>query len=158
MQKSRSYINNKFVKILILILLTFIFTIALINIKTKIEIRKYNVIVEGFISIDVDSINEKMDNGDVFLVYIGRSTCPWCRRLVAPLSEIVEEMDIKLYYLNSENTDVNPKMRGFRKEHGIQYVPSILHYENKFNEIDINFVNLGFLKDELEKINFFILK
>ena len=43
---------------------------------------------------------EVRDEGNKFLVYIGRPACPACARLFPTMEEIAEEYDINFYYVN----------------------------------------------------------
>lgn len=62
-------------------------------------------------------VADKIDNKESFVVYVGFSSCPWCRSVIPYVLESAKENDIKdIYYVNvrSDNTRESD-LRGYYK-------------------------------------------
>ena len=63
----------------------------------EIEISEKN----PFVYADLSEINQKMDNGESFLVYFGSNWCPWCRSILPQVIKTATERKIKkIYYVD----------------------------------------------------------
>lgn len=56
------------------------------------------------------------------LLYFGRVTCPWCRRFSRQLAKI----DQKIYYINTEDTDIQPQLQTLRQQYDVPTVPTLI--------------------------------
>lgn len=103
----------------------------------------------NFIKLDVSAINSKIENETPFFLYTGRATCQWCRKMVPILDKIIQEEGITMYYLDSEDTDINKELSSFRAEYKIDTVPSIIYFlsSNEYYSF-----NLNILEANLEEI------
>lgn len=116
------------------------------DLELKKELEKYYTAVLSFNITNVEEINEHISNGDCFYLYVGRSTCEWCRKLAPTLQSVAQNLGIDVYYLDSENSDANPPVKEFREQYSIQEVPAILYFENGNSYligIDITNKNFG---------------
>lgn len=122
-------------------------------IKEKSEIKKYNNSVIGFTKADVKSIKNKLDNNDSFFLYIGRSTCPWCRKLISLLRDLSIKQEIEIFYLDSQDTETNAELKEFRNRYGVKYVPSILFFDKnkEYKKVDFDITVEGFDIKSLEE-------
>lgn len=61
------------------------------------------------------------------IIYIGRKTCPYCRRFVNKLSKVVQEKQYHVYLIDSESEvyDFN-EIQAFRQQFNIPTVPGFL--------------------------------
>lgn len=105
------------------------------NLKYVDDIKKnfvnnYNENTKDFIKVDVKTIEDKIKNNELFLLYTGRGTCPWCVKLAPILNEISSENGILVYYLDSQNTETDLELKNFRELFKIKYVPSIDYFNN----------------------------
>jgi predicted bacteriocin transport accessory protein len=134
-----------------IILISIIFIICIYlgvnRIKEKYEIENYNNYVVDFSKIDIPTIQNKLDNNEPFFLYVGRSTCPWCRKLVPFLHELSINKKIDLFYLDSTNTDTDYELKEFRDYYGIQYVPTVIFFykNNEYEkaQLDITLDNFN---------------
>ncbi len=62
-------------------------------------------------------VNEKIKNKDSFVLYVGFSSCPWCRSVIPYILEEADKHDIdKIYYINlREDGTRNTDLRGYYK-------------------------------------------
>lgn len=110
------------------------------------EYKSYVISASKFIKVDVPNLQSKIDNGEDLLLYTGRITCPYCRKLVPQLATLISNHqlypylnDEKVYYLDSENTDWDSELKNFRNKYGIDTVPSVIYFkDNRYNKINLN--------------------
>ncbi len=56
------------------------------------------------------------------IIYFGRVTCPWCRRL----SRQIAKIDRQIYYINTEDTDINLQLKAIREQYDAPTVPTVI--------------------------------
>ena len=61
--------------------------------------------------------------------FVGRATCPYCRKFAGTLSGVVNETKAHIYFINSEELSELDNLQHFRSEYGIPTVPGFLHTE-----------------------------
>ncbi|MFM0713857.1 hypothetical protein P7J19_06645 [Streptococcus suis] len=66
--------------------------------------------VKSYQAISIDEVEQKIQNEEEFILYIGRETCLYCRDFVPKLTEVVEQSHATIYYLDSES-DSNGKIQ-----------------------------------------------
>lgn len=118
----------------------------------EMELIAYYHSVNTFTTISLEDLNKKLNNNEAFYLYVGRATCPWCRKIAPILSQVAESNHLNIYYLDSEGTNNNPELKKFRKKYNIKTVPAILVFSNKEKYESINFnekENNESLKDQL---------
>lgn len=142
------------ITILLLLFLSFFkFNTYLNAVKLNNEIEKYNNYISNFVKLDVKDIYSKISNNEVFLLYTGRDTCPWCRKLAPILYEFSLKEKINIYYLDSKNTDKDFELKYFRESYDIEFVPSIIFYNknNTHNKIEFDITLKNFDVESLKK-------
>ena len=70
-----------------------------------------------------------MTNEDKTVVYIGRATCPFCRKFASKLSSLANKVDTTIYYVNSEYY-LDDGISAFRKKYNIVTVPGFIVHKN----------------------------
>lgn len=85
--------------------------------------------VKSYQAISIDEVEQKTQNEEEFILYIGRETCPYCRDFVPKLTEAVEQSHTTIYYLDSES-DPTGKIQQFRQSQGLATVPSLTYYKS----------------------------
>jgi len=108
-----------FIIIALFVLIGFIYIYSNDNLKFKFEYELYNNIsydnnkkikVKIPFNNKIEYVKEKdlesvLTSGDR-VVYFGYTTCPWCRNIVTPLIEVINDNNIdKLYYVDVEKVD-----------------------------------------------------
>ena len=63
------------------------------------------------------------------VIYIGRGTCPYCRKFAKKLSSIVPKMDTTIYYVDSSNVS-DTEIDSFREQYDIVTVPGFIVNKN----------------------------
>ncbi len=93
------------------------------------EIMAYIEFSNEFIPVNVNQINEMINRNETFILYTGRVTCQWCRKIVPILYDVQKDNDLVVYYLDSENTKVDEQIQEFRTMYEIESVPSIIKFK-----------------------------
>lgn len=63
------------------------------------------------------------------VVYIGRETCPFCRKFAKKLSGLVPQMHTTVYYIDSSNA-LDTELNIFREQYNIVTVPGFIVSKN----------------------------
>jgi len=75
-----------------------------------------------------------LSNEDLVTVYIGRETCPFCRKFAKKLSGLTNKINTTIYYVDSENFSDN-ELNSFREQYNIATVPGFIVNKNKEIEV-----------------------
>ena len=97
------------------------------------EPKNYEEAISYFEEIPIKEVKSKLENDDRFILYIGRKTCPYCRRFVPKLAQAVYDTKIKVYYVNSDSEE-KEEITKFAHSKGIKTVPSLGFYRS--NKLD----------------------
>lgn len=92
----------------------------------------YDQQITYFSEISTKDVEKKIQNKDQFLLYIGRSTCPFCRDLVSVLYNLISssQLEYEIFYLDSQNTPTDLALQTFRNAYHVETVPAILFFSN----------------------------
>ena len=66
---------------------------------------------------------EAIDQKETATFFIGRKTCPYCRKFAAKLATVVAETKAHIYFINSEEPSQLDALQAFRSTYGIPTVP-----------------------------------
>lgn len=99
-----------------------------VNGATEPAVSEYSRAVAAYQEISIDDLEEKLTQQEEFILYIGRETCPYCREFVPKLTEVVEETNATVLYLDSEE-DPTGKIGLFRQASGLKTVPSLTYFK-----------------------------
>lgn len=83
------------------------------------------------LSTEADNL---LPNKDLIIVYVGRETCPYCRKFVKKLNGLVNEINTTIYYIDSQNSS-DTKIGPFREKYNIKTVPGFI--VNKNGKIEV---------------------
>ncbi|PWU70580.1 thiol reductase thioredoxin [Ochrobactrum sp. POC9] len=70
---------------------------------------------------------EALDKKETATFFIGRKTCPYCRKFADTLSGVVAETKAHIYFINSEEPSQLNDLQAFRSRYVIPTVPGIVH-------------------------------
>ena len=86
---------------------------------------------EEVLSTQADNL---LSNEDLAVVYIGRETCPYCRKFAKKLSVVASKINTTIYYVNSSNFS-DSEIKSFREKYNIATVPGFIIRKN--GEIEV---------------------
>lgn len=93
------------------------------------EGNKYEEDIKAFKKVLSTQADELLTNEDKTVVYIGRATCPFCRKFASKLSSLSNKVDTTIYYVNSEDY-LDDGISAFRKKYNIVTVPGFIVHKN----------------------------
>ena len=73
---------------------------------------------------------EALDKKETATFFIGRKTCPYCRKFAGTLAGVVAETKAHIYFINSEEASELDKLQAFRSEYSIPTVPGFVHVQD----------------------------
>ena len=71
----------------------------------------------------------------IVVVYIGRETCPYCRKFAKKLSGLANEINTTIYYINTEDFSDN-EINSLREKYNIVTVPGFIVSKN--GEVEVH--------------------
>ena len=77
----------------------------------------------------LERAQEAIDKKETATFFIGRKTCPYCRKFAAKLATVVAETKAHVYFINSEEPSQLEALQVFRARYEIPTVPGFLHVE-----------------------------
>ena len=98
------------------------------------ERELYEENVKAFERVLSTQADQLLTNNDKAVVYIGKSTCPYCCRFVKKLNSLVDEVDTTIYYVDSNNFS-DEGLGIFRNKYNIRTVPGFIVHKN--GEIEV---------------------
>lgn len=91
------------------------------------EIEVYLEEIKVFQAITPIKAQELLEDNMKHIVYIGRETCPYCRRFVGKLSKLAKEKQLTIYYVHAQDPDYPTEIQAFRNKYGVATVPGLLY-------------------------------
>ena len=94
----------------------------------------YKEDISLFKEVFSEEADKLLSNENLAVVYIGRETCPYCRKFAKKLSGLVNEINTTIYYVDSNNPSDN-EIASFREKYNIVTVPGFI--VNKNGDIEV---------------------
>ena len=98
------------------------------------EKELYEENIKSFKKVLSTQADELLSTKDKAVVYIGRATCPYCRKFVKKLDSLVNEVNTIIYYVDSGNFS-DEGLKVFRNKYNIRTVPGFIVHKN--GEIEV---------------------
>ena len=61
------------------------------------------------------------------IVFIGRETCPYCRKFVRKLNPLADEYDLTVHYVHSQHPEYEDEVELLREKYDVATVPGLLY-------------------------------
>ena len=104
----------------------------------KLELIGYANAIENFNELTVVEAGSKISAGEEFLLFVGRPTCEWCRKLAPSLQEVSESRGMTVFYLDSTNTETDSELANFRDLYDISTVPAVILFKADGSSIKLD--------------------
>lgn len=120
---------------------------------------EYEDITAGFSPVQPVDIEPMLQQGQKFVLYVGRKSCPYCVEFAPALKKAADERNIEVYYMDSIDIyEKSPQaVKDFRDKYSIDTVPSLLIFEGDSEPMmydDEDYTSyeavLGFLDDGIK--------
>ena len=82
--------------------------------------------VEKFEKKSIKEVESLISNGEEVVLFIGRPTCPYCRRFAPKMNEARQALNKPAIFVNSEDVTQLNEIQSFRQKYGIPTVPGLL--------------------------------
>ena len=113
------------------------------------EIALYDKSIQNFINI---TSSDELYLGEKYSVlYFGRATCPYCRDFIPDLVAVSTDLDIPVYYIDTEN--LSTEITDMINYYHIEFVPSLIRVNNEDNTFDVFEEKKSTLTDFLSGVN-----
>jgi len=70
----------------------------------------------------VERAQEALDKKETATFFIGRKTCPYCRKFAGTLAGVLAETKAHIYFINSEEPSQLDALQDFRSRYEMQYL------------------------------------
>ncbi|MFS9247488.1 thioredoxin domain-containing protein [Streptococcus sp. HMSC072G04] len=97
--------------------------------------------------IHLSEVQEKIDNKEDFLLYIGRESCPYCQKFAPKLAVAIQKTNQTVYYLDNDSKE-RKDITAFAHDMNIKTVPNLSSFKKGSKE---NYLKKG-SKSSIEEI------
>ncbi|HEP1293716.1 TPA: thioredoxin [Streptococcus pyogenes] len=94
--------------------------------KEKETYMTFEEIVANFIPSSVAEVTSAIASGKDMIVFLGRSSCPYCRRFAPKLAQVATDNQKDVYFVDSENAADAAELAAFRENYQLVTVPALL--------------------------------
>lgn len=88
---------------------------------------KYQEMFAQFNPINPEQAQTRIDKGEELIVFVGRVTCPYCRKFVRKLIKVKDNNPVEILYMDTEDEEHLEATQAFRDKYDIPTVPGLLY-------------------------------
>lgn len=93
----------------------------------ELEMEQYLEEVQVFNEVTPEKADSLLEAKEGNIVYIGRETCPYCRKFVRKLSPLAEENDLHINYVHAQHPEYEEQIKELRDKYDVPTVPGLLY-------------------------------
>ena len=94
----------------------------------------YKENIKSFKKVLSSEADKLLSNENLATVYIGRETCPFCRKFAKTLGSLTDKLNTTIYYVDSADFS-DDKINSFRSKYNVVTVPGFIVSKN--GQIDV---------------------
>lgn len=84
--------------------------------------------ISNFKLVNSSEVTEMINKKEDFVLFIGRSSCPFCQRFAPKIGNVSEKLENNYYFLNSEDFS-DTGISSLREKYGVKTVPGLLVFK-----------------------------
>lgn len=82
--------------------------------------------IAQFTTVEIGEVKQAIENGKDMIMFLGRSTCPFCRLFAPKLAQVAEANHLDVFFVASDNLADAQQLQAFRQEYHLATVPALL--------------------------------
>lgn len=90
------------------------------------DVQEFMDLVKDFEEITAEEAESKLVEENGSIVFLGRATCPFCRKFAPKLHQVSQDEKLEVYFVNSEDPNQAAELKSFRDKYNLATVPSLL--------------------------------
>lgn len=91
------------------------------------DVEQFLTLVEQFNPVTPDEAEALLEAGEGNILFIGRETCPYCRKFIVTLHEAASQENLQINFLHSEAEAYIEKTNELRDKYDVPTVPGLLY-------------------------------
>ena len=81
---------------------------------------------QAYTTVTPEQAKQLLEAKEGALLFIGRESCPYCRRFSTKLYDLVKSHQLEVNFLHSQKVDTLDKVQALREQYGVKTVPGFL--------------------------------
>ena len=142
-------VNKKILTLLFSICTISLLAILYLNFKKReiITPDSYKEAMTYVKKIPLSEVQEKINNKEDFILYIGRESCPYCQKFAPKLAVAIQKTNQTVYYLDNDSKE-RKDITAFAHDMNVKTVPNLSTFKKGSKE---NYLKKG-SKSSIEEI------
>lgn len=86
--------------------------------------------IKNLVEVNVDHAEQAINSDETATFFIGRQSCPYCRKFAPKIAKVAANSKTTVYFINSEKVGQEKQLAEFRSLYKIPTVPGLIQVTN----------------------------